>query len=959
MKQFYLLLSMLFLSLSVSAQVVYVNTAATGSNDGTSWANAFTDLTAALDAASNGDAIWIAAGVYTPVADSSFVVTKELTLIGGFNGTETSADQADLVNNFTLLSGDIAGDDDPADIQVNRADNVRIMRIDSLSAGVNISNLVFSGGQTGIRPSDTLSIRPFSGGAILSVSAVNISDCLFASNFGNFAAGIALYDAAAGSTIENSLFTANVSTGIAAAIGIFTDGVSITNCEVVQNLSERGAIYSQGFLTAIDSCDVSENQALGRGPAISLVFATGSSVTNTTIRNNQVLAGGLGGALYIGTTADAAADANDFIVHNCIFEGNASAGNFGGAMLLLDANVTITDCEFTSNSTPGRGGAIWATNNAVADTKILDIRRTTFNDNQNGEAGLAATIYTQQAFTFEIDSCTFLENGSTLTGNRGSAICSLGDFTAGSTRPQAMNVRNSAFIFNQVNNFGGAIFVQTNNHFTTLNFDNVDFIGNGSATQGGAIITLPNCFLNMNNCYSEFNTSGDGGVIFAIEDVTINNSIFAQNFASTQGGVMNIADGKDLTVTNSVFYGNLLTAMDAGAGGAIIVNGDSAAQQTALLVNNTFYGNAAGALGDDVAIFRPLFVGPESFSRLVLQNNAFTSTTGNANASIELGEPVIISEGGNFFAQDVADFTPLATDMVDTDIDPDDLFVSVDDLDEADLRINTDLEGNPLIGNGVAGPNVPANDIDGNARGAAIDIGAYVSEAAPVLPTVAEIIAASEVHNALETALNGAGLTATLNGEGPFTVFAPTDAAFAALSSANLSLLAEGNNMTNTLLTHVISGLTLSTDITDGLVVPALAPNTNLNFGISGGTVTVATGFTSAVVTVADLLASNGVVHVIDMVLIPLIVDVRDLDAAGIDVTFFPNPVKDQMNVQINDLNLQDMRVSIINLNGQRLNQWTLGNGSNFIDFSRVPAGAYTLEINIDGKLYSKQVVKQ
>ncbi len=224
---------------------------------------------------------------------------------------------------------------------------------------------------------------------------------------------------------------------------------------------------------------------------------------------------------------------------------------------------------------------------------------------------------------------------------------------------------------------------------------------------------------------------------------------------------------------------------------------------------------------------------------------------------------------------------------------------------------------------------------------------------------MAEIIAASEVHNALETALNGAGLTATLNGEGPFTVFAPTDAAFAALSSANLSLLAEGNNMTNTLLTHVISGLTLSTDITDGLVVPALAPNTNLNFGISGGTVTVATGFTSAVVTVADLLASNGVVHVIDMVLIPLIVDVRDLDAAGIDVTFFPNPVKDQMNVQINDLNLQDMRVSIINLNGQRLNQWTLGNGSNFIDFSRVPAGAYTLEINIDGKLYSKQVVKQ
>lgn len=955
MKQFYLLLSMLFIAVSASAQVVYVNAAATGGNNGTTWADAFTDLTAAIDAASSGDAIWIAAGTYTPAADTSFIVAKELTFIGGFDGTETSADQADFVTNFTVLSGDIAGDDDPDDIQANRSDNVRIMDIDSLLTNVTISNLAFAGGQLGAAPEGAPSIRPFSGSAIRSFSPVTISECLFAANFADFGAGVALFIGAETSTIDNSTFTGNVAIR-SGAIAIFADDVAVTNTVVTGNVSERGAIYSQGFFTQIDSCDISENQALGRGPAVSYVFATGSSITNSTIMNNQVVAGGLGGAIYIGTTADAAADANDFIIDNCIIEGNASAGNFGGGLLSLDGNITIRNSVFRSNSTPGRGGAIWATNNAAEDTKILNISNTVFEDNQNGEAGLAAAIYTQQAFTFEIDSCTFINNGSTLVGNRGSAICSLGDFAAGSTRPQAMNVSNTSFIGNQVSNFGGAIFAQTNNHFTTLNFTNVDFIGNGAGSSGGALITLDSCFVNMDNCNVQFNTSPDGGFGFLLADATITNSVFDQNFAGTQGGAIDMAGGASLTATNNIFFGNLLTDVEnAGAGGAIIANGDSAAQQTVLLVNNTFYQNTAGTLGDDVAIFRPAIVGPESFSRLILQNNAFTSTSGTGNASIELGEPEIISEGGNFFSQEPTDFDAAATDIVDTDTDPEELFVSVEDLEEADFRLNEDLEDNPLIANGVAGPNVPETDAAGNERGAIIDIGALQV----ALPTVAEIIAASEVHNSLETALNAAGLTATLNGAGPFTVFAPTDAAFAAIPAEIGALLPLGNNLTNVLLTHVISGLTLSTDITDGLVAPSLAPNTNLTFDISGTTVTVATGGTMATITVVDLLASNGVVHVIDAVLVPLIVNVTNIDGAGVEVEFFPNPVQDKMNVQVNDLGIRDMNVSVINMNGQRINQWTLGSGSNLIDFSRVPAGAYTLEINIDGKAYSKQIVKQ
>ncbi|MEL6141016.1 MAG: fasciclin domain-containing protein, partial [Bacteroidota bacterium] len=164
----------------------------------------------------------------------------------------------------------------------------------------------------------------------------------------------------------------------------------------------------------------------------------------------------------------------------------------------------------------------------------------------------------------------------------------------------------------------------------------------------------------------------------------------------------------------------------------------------------------------------------------------------------------------------------------------------------------------------------------------------------------------------------------------------------------------------NTLLTHVAAGATFSGDITDGMSVPSLAMNTNLDFGVDGATVTVSTPQSVvATVIMPDIEASNGVVHVIDMVLIPAIVAVSDIDGAGFDVEFFPNPVQDRMNVRINDLQIEDMNVSLINMAGQRLSNQVLTNGNNIIEFTTLPAGTYTLEINIDGNIYSKQVLKQ
>lgn len=138
-----------------------------------------------------------------------------------------------------------------------------------------------------------------------------------------------------------------------------------------------------------------------------------------------------------------------------------------------------------------------------------------------------------------------------------------------------------------------------------------------------------------------------------------------------------------------------------------------------------------------------------------------------------------------------------------------------------------------------------------------------------VIPaTVFDIIVESSAHDTLEIAITtAAGLVDVLSGDGPFTVFAPTDAAFAAVDPIAFQTIISNNDFLTPILLHHVhnEGAVLSTDLENGMMVSTLNEDNLLITQVNDSTFKV----DNATIIITDIIAANGVVHVIDAVLIP------------------------------------------------------------------------------------------
>lgn len=145
--------------------------------------------------------------------------------------------------------------------------------------------------------------------------------------------------------------------------------------------------------------------------------------------------------------------------------------------------------------------------------------------------------------------------------------------------------------------------------------------------------------------------------------------------------------------------------------------------------------------------------------------------------------------------------------------------------------------------------------------------------AAPVLraaemkdKTVVEIAAANDSFKTLVTAVKAAGLAEALSGDGPFTIFAPTDEAFKKIPADTLASLLKPENkekLASILKYHVVSGKVLAADVKPGKV--ATLQGSEIAIKAADGKVMV----NDATVTKTDIVGKNGVIHVIDTVLMP------------------------------------------------------------------------------------------
>ena len=375
---------------------LYVNHAATGANNGTSWADAYTDLDDALTYAGQGDEIWVAQGIYhpggaNPTDSSSFSIQDGVALYGGFDGTETMRSQQDYENNITLLSGDMLENDPSGELffAAGRTDNVRhIMIIDTtVTQSTIIDGFRFVGGHTDDMPignGDNMA-----GGAIRCSGTPYLANNYFEYNFGISGGAIAIAPSLTnqGMVLDNCHFDSNVGLAIGGAI-ITAQHITLNDCTFDQNKSTDfgGAIVIGGAGIDIETCDFTNNEASYGGAitAFGFHFAPINILSSTFSDNSaEIYGGAVNIQSFFGNTN----------ITNCVFTGNSAfstdvSNTFGGAIMNFGQfNImTISDSEFSENYAGQQGGAI-------TNTGVLDIYSSIFEDNIAENAGGVISNY--------------------------------------------------------------------------------------------------------------------------------------------------------------------------------------------------------------------------------------------------------------------------------------------------------------------------------------------------------------------------------------------------------------------------------------------------------------------------------------------------------------------------------------------------------------------------------------
>ena len=253
-----------------------------------------------------------------------------------------------------------------------------------------------------------------------------------------------------------------------------------------------------------------------------------------------------------------------------------------------------------------------------------------------------------------------------------------------------------------------------------------------------------------------------------------------------------------------------------------------------------------------------------------------------------------------------------------------------------DITVTIDANGGVMINNA----NVAIADIQ-TLNGVVHVLDAVIL---PPNATVADVVINSTDHTTLETAVVEAQLAGALSDlSANYTVFAPTDDAFAPVDVT--ALLADPTgDLQKILQYHVLTSEVFSSDLTDGQVATTLLGQ-DITIGVDANGAVTING--NAMVTAADITTLNGVVHVLNNVLLPDLTSVKDLNQVNLKV--FPNPTTDFITIDLpTEMIDENVEAQLIGTQGNVLQTWEINDLNASIDVTKYSTGTYFILLRTD-----------
>ncbi len=385
------------------ASTVYVNDDASGSNDGTSWADAYLDLQSALTSATSGDEIWVAAGTYVPTTDTDRTATFQLksgvAIYAGFAGTESTVSERLWETNTAILSGDIGAQGDDTD------NSYHILTGSATDSSAIVDGFTLSKGRA---DGDSAAMQHQGG---------------------------AMYNDAGTPTLKNLIFTDNFSQGNGAAMANWNGSdLTLSNATFSNNQAKgyAGAVFNKKSSPTLTDVTFESNRASVSGGGMYNQSQSSPTLTNVVFRGNRAY---WAGAMINEYSSHA-------ILNNVLFSGNKASKSGGAITNKGNSHPTLTNVTIVGNLAGNEAGAIgirtgtsmtlnnciiW--NNSPTETQVLDEDGTsTINHSiiQGGWTG-TANLDADPKFVTSIDPASAPTTSGDFHLNTGSPAIAAGD----------------------------------------------------------------------------------------------------------------------------------------------------------------------------------------------------------------------------------------------------------------------------------------------------------------------------------------------------------------------------------------------------------------------------------------------------------------------------------------------------------------------------------------------------